>query len=228
MKNRIIIGDIHSCATELKAIIEHFPDCEYIAVGDLFDRGRKGMEVWDLIHEFDIKACLGNHELKLLNYLTGKRNWLPRHYQVFLADFRNRFEDEKLIKYLESLPLTIKLDDKALVAHGGIAMDDPWREDVSSNVYGAFDPNLKMPRGDASGAWWNKYDGDVLVYYGHITFPEIKICRNSKGMLNSIGLDTGACHGQKLSAICYETGACFSVESERDYFGELSAELKLK
>lgn len=217
--NRVIIGDIHSCADELQQIINHFPDCEYIAVGDLFDRGRRGMEVWNLIHKHNIKCCLGNHELKLLNFLTGKRDWVSPHYHVFINAFKKEKKIEELIEFLESLPLIIKLDEESLVTHGGIDIINPWREDVSANVYGKFNPEKPMPKGDVKNGWWNFYKGEVKVYYGHISFDEPKI------LGNSVGLDTAACHGNFLTSICHETGEIFSVKSKENYFEKLKLDL---
>ena len=216
-QNRVIIGDIHSCARELQLIIDHFPNCKYIAVGDLFDRGRRGMDVWNLIHQYEIQCCLGNHELKLLNFLTGKRDWVSPHYHIFIDAFKKEKPISELIEFLQKLPLIIPLDESSLVTHGGIDIKNPWREDVSANVYGKFDAKKPMPKGDNKlDGWWNHYKGNVKVYYGHISFHEPKI------LPNSVGLDTAACHGNKLTAICHETGEIFSAASKRNYFEELN------
>jgi hypothetical protein len=210
--NRVIIGDIHSCAGELQQIINHFPNCEYIAVGDLFDRGRRGMEVWNLIHKHNIKCCLGNHELKLLNFLTGKRDYISPHYHVFINAFKKEKKISELIEFLESLPLIIKLDETSLVTHAAVDLYNPWREDVSINVYGRYEKK-KIEQ------WWNLYKGEVKVYYGHVSFNSPKVIGNS------VGLDTAACHGNALTSICHETGEIFSVKSKEDYFGKLKLDL---
>ncbi len=210
--NRIIIGDIHSCSDELQQIINHFPDCEYIAVGDLFDRGRSGMEVWNLIHKYNIKSCLGNHELKLLNFLTGKRDYISPHYHVFINAFKKEKKISELIEFLEKLPLIIELDENSLVTHAAVDLYNPWREDVSINVYGRYEKK-KIEQ------WWNLYNGEVKVYYGHVSFDKPQIG------INSIGLDTAACHGNALTSICHETGEIFSVKSKEDYFGKLKLDL---
>lgn len=214
-KNRVIIGDIHSCSRELQLIIDHFPDHEFIAVGDLFDRGRRGMEVWDLIHRYQIDCCMGNHELKLLNFLTGKRDYVSPHYHIFIDQFKKEKPIGELIEFLQKLPLIIRLDESSLVTHAAVNLDDPWKEDVSINVYGRYGKK-KVPSFDSPESWWNKYDKEVKVYYGHISF------HNPKIKLNSIGLDTAACMGNKLTAINHETGEIFSATSKRNYFEELA------
>lgn len=213
--NNVIIGDLHGCGYELEEVIRHFPGHNYIAVGDLFDRSSNGVKVWELIHEYNINSCLGNHEHKVYKYLTGERDHLPSHYFYFLNKFVERYSLDDLVSFIESLPLIIKLDDKSLVTHGGVVLYDPWKEDVSANVYGSYDPNKKMPRySDGADDWWNSYNKDVRVYFGHITSRDIRIKNNT------FGLDTSACHGNMLTSICHETGEIFQVKS-KDYFSKV-------
>lgn len=222
--NNVIIGDIHSSANELQKIIDHFgiKDHKYTIVSDSFDRGTDGVEVWKIIQKNNIKGVLSNHELKMLDYLEGRRDNLPAHYFQFLNRFSNEYNLQELIDYVKSLPLIIKLDDNGLVVHGGILPHDPWKEDLSANVYGRFDPNKPMPKNiDSSQCWWNIYKEDTpVVYYGHITCPDIRIKYGRSGKPNSYGLDTSACHGNMLTSICHETGEIFQVKS-KDYFSKV-------
>lgn len=212
----IIIGDIHSCAYELETIIKEFKGEQIFSCGDTFDRGEHGVYVWELMQEYKIPAVMGNHEHKLLKFLTGEKDRLPTHYYVFLNKFAEKYPLINLVKYLQSLPYVIKLDDRQIIAHGAVDFHNPLREDLSCNVYGRFKQNEIVPRNPSSG-WWDEYDTFThkpFVYYGHVAFLE------PNWRKNSLGLDTGACHGRKLSCINTETGNIFQVQSQ-DYFKKL-------
>lgn len=211
----IIIGDIHSCARELEVIINNNKNQEYISVGDMFDRGELGVEVWNLIHEFKIKAVMGNHEYKLLSYLKNERDNLPWHYFVFLNEFRKRYNISRLIEYLENLPYIIQLTDGSIVAHGAVDCHNPLKTNLTINVFGNIEEKDRVPLNPPQG-WWDDYEktSNPLVYYGHIVFDKPNI-RN-----NSIGLDTGACYGGGLTYYNTDTLEIKTVES-KDYFGNL-------
>lgn len=210
----IIIGDIHSCAIELERIIKENPNQEYVSVGDTFDRGQLGDKVWELIHQYKIKAVMGNHEYKLLSYLKGERSNLPWHYYVFLDKFAKRYKITDLILYLENLPYLIH-SDNIIISHGAINIENPSQPDLFINVFGKIDESKKVPKNPKRG-WWNDYDKNEnpFVCYGHVVFDKPNL------MKNSLGLDTGACHGGGLSYYNTETKEIKTVES-KDYFRQL-------
>lgn len=218
---KIIIGDIHNCADELQKIIKWNPGCRYIAVGDLFDRGVNGVKVWELINEYSIESTRGNHEQKMIDYFEGRRDYLPHHYYQFLNRFSEVYKLEDLYEFIRNLPLIIKLDDNSLVTHGGIDLENPWNPNLSTNVYGRLDPEKRVPRDiDSEECWWNQYSKRTLVYYGHVVGDSIRYRNGMLNSTNSVGLDTGACHGGYLSAICHETKKTTVVKS-KNYYAEV-------
>jgi hypothetical protein len=230
----LIFGDCHSSGIELEELIHQFCPQDgdvIISVGDLFDRGIHGNTVWKLIKHFKIKSVLGNHERKMLQYLKGERKTVPKHYSWFLDNFIDKkCSKEQFIEYLESLPLIIKINDDTLVTHAACVLEDPFKEDISANVYGFFDPTKRMPTpwlDTTKSYFWDKYDGDPLVLYGHLTCKnnEPRIRKNSKGKVNSIGLDTSACHGGMLTGYVLEEDRFIQVKSFDNWYGKLKQKI---
>src|ERR1035437_4050249 len=84
---RYILGDLHGCGLELQELIKKInpkPEDKIILAGDLFDRGMHGHIVWDLIHTYKMDCVVGNHERKMVGFLTRNkdigRSSLPPHY----------------------------------------------------------------------------------------------------------------------------------------------------
>ncbi len=189
-------GDSHGCGYEVEALIKPFVDTHTIySVSDSFDRGFHGTLIWDLIHKHSIQCVQSNHEIKMLDYLEGRRDHLPSHYYYyyFLNQFSHTYDLQNLVDFLKNLPLTIKLDDRHLLAHGGVCLDNPWREDVFANVYGRYN--------NSKEEWQSRYKDDVVVVYGHQSFNKVHFGYSRRGHINSIGIDTAAAHGNKLTGV---------------------------
>lgn len=225
-----VYGDIHGAGQEFQKLVttNHQPGDNHICVGDLFDRGLDQIKVWETITKYNIKAIKGNHEKKALDYLTGKRTHLPPHYYSAYQQLTSIISRDEIIQYLESLPQIIKFDDKTLITHGGIVLEDPWKEDVSANIYG----NLKepIPMDDSTTKfWWDRYQGDILVIYGHVVtqHDQPRIRQNKSNQINSIGLDTSVVHGGPLTSYCIETKTFSQYQSGIDWYRETKERNKL-
>lgn len=205
------MGDIHGCGEELEELISRHPDKKLVSVGDLFDRAESGHKVWQLVKKHNIQATLGNHESKLSRFLTGSLEYLPKHYHWFLNDFIEKGEDlEELVKWIEGLPLLIDLGS-CIVAHGGCSLEHPLIEDHSMNVYGGFQKRVAGVKRN----WPELYEATVhsnLVVYGHVTYFQPLIKRNS------IGIDTGVVVGGKLTSYCPEEKSFDFVPARANHF----------
>jgi hypothetical protein len=221
-----VFGDSHGTGEELERLIEPLAATHnLISVGDLFDRAPHGVKVWELIQKYNIKSTMGNHEAKMLDYLTGKREWLSSNYYSFLNEFSNNYNLQDLVDFLSSLPKIIKINNTCLVTHAAVNLQNPWLEDKSINCFGKYPENPKLNEGRRG--WQEKYTKEVLVLYGHVTFPEVNFGYSKSGLINSIGLDTSACHGNKLTGYSVEQNRFYSVKSKEDYFGKVRG-LKLE
>lgn len=212
-----VIADVHGTGNELERLIEPVHETHNLfSVGDLFDRAPDGLKVWELIHKYKIRAVMGNHEAKMLDFLTGKREWLSSNYYSFLNKFAAAHDLNDLVEYLESLPLIIKLNSKCLIAHAAVNLEHPFREDKGINCFGKYKDNKELS--ENRSVWQNYYKKDTLVLYGHVTYPKPNYGFSSSGAVNSIGLDTSACHGNKLTGYSVEQNKIYSAKSKEDYF----------
>lgn len=223
MKKTLIVGDVHGCGLELHQMIHQVNPTEIILVGDVFDRAPFGTVVWELIQEHNIKQVLGNHEVKFINFLEGKKDSVPPHYTAFLNQFVGEgFELKELYDYLKSLPTLIKINDNSIVAHAGANLINPFESDFNMNVYGRIKSNSKYKE-QSKTDWGESYavtEHTAMVFYGHVSHTHII------SMRNSICLDTAACHGNSLSGIILETMQHVSVPAQMDYFLQLKTIFK--
>lgn len=79
-----VIGDVHGCADEFETVCETIlastPGAQIIQLGDLIDRGPDFDRVFEIVEQYDVELCIGNHELNfLLEYYGFKKcNSKPR------------------------------------------------------------------------------------------------------------------------------------------------------
>jgi hypothetical protein len=228
-KDKFVFTDVHGCGTELEDLLKDHSDCDIISLGDNFDRAFDGVRVWELIMEYNVTCILGNHELKILQYLTGRKSWLSKHYYQFLNEFSKKYNVADLLRFIERMPMLIagKIGSRDFIfTHGGINLQDPRTPNLSCNVYGNFNPDVPAPmNAGKDDDWWNFYDGNDIVVYGHVSNPEPTIRKNSAGLVNSIGLDTSACHGSRLTGmrIAADSGdhTFHVVDSKENYFARM-------
>ena len=67
------MGDVHGCRDELVELVERAGVDRVVLVGDLFTKGPDPAGVYRLVRGNEWSAVLGNHDLRLLRALGGKR-----------------------------------------------------------------------------------------------------------------------------------------------------------
>ena len=232
-----IIGDVHGCFDELKDLLEQLgytitPRSEDVIedgfeivapegrtamfVGDLVDRGPATPEVlslvMDMVAQGSAMCVAGNHDVKLLKALRGKkvalRHGLDRSMEQ-LEGCSQSFR-ERVIAFLDGLISHYMLADGQLcVAHAGL------REDLQGRASGRVRSFALY--GDTTGQkdelglpvrldWAATYRGQATVVYGH----------TPKGSLewvnDTICLDTGCVFGGSLSALRWPERELVQVE----------------
>lgn len=208
MNKTFIFTDVHGCGKELEKLVLPFVhDCDLYSLGDNFDRAFDGVKVYEILRKYDVRCIMGNHEHKMLEYLEGRRSWLPKHYYYFLHEFTKKYKIQELVDFIKSMKLLIPLDDEYILTHAGINLDDPYKEDLSANVYGRYEGKYD---------WVDHYNDIPTIVYGHVVHTDV-LHHN-----RTIGLDTGACHGQKLIGMCIDDGThLFHHINTENYYGEM-------
>lgn len=206
-----IIGDIHGCLDELRTLlnlIDQTGVTQIFHLGDLVDRGPDAGGVVSLLRQRGIMGVRGNHESKLLD--LRRRQVSPHTIHLDqLRRARSLDQDPANWDYLESLPRLHVLDHflpgPLVLVHGGLWPRLPlWKQPFAVMMAQLIDPekpgavawsNDALARAHGYMPWWEVWDGEETVVFGHTVFPEV----HEYG--TTIGLDTGCVFGGKLSAI---------------------------
>ena len=221
------VGDIHGEGELLQELLAKLPlhdDDQLVFVGDYVDRGPDSFGVVETLIEFSrTRQCtflLGNHESMFLDFL----GWRGARYfggDAFLTNGGDRtlasygyFDQEGLEPTSFELPpgheeffratkLSYQMGDYLFV-HAGIGRDLLVENDVDYVLRRARPEDLLW---DRSGIDLPHKLG-VTIVYGHTPEPEFGVRWN---LPFSIGIDTGAVYGGRLTAIRLPDETLFQV-----------------
>lgn len=210
--NTLIIGDIHGCHVELLELLDRAAigaDDLVVSVGDLVDRGPEPSAVVDFFRDRAGSVVLcGNHERKHV------RGVLSYSQQVTKLQLGERYADH--VAWMAGLPYHWERDDVRVVHWGlfpGVPLNDV-PEDVRAGTTSG-DARLKARFGERP--WYEFYDDDKPVAFGHsVIGPEPLIVRD-----RIFGLDTGACHGMRLTGLLLPAMRIVSVPARADHWSEV-------
>ena len=237
-----IIGDIHGCYEELVELLEKLdyrieaaPEVtdthgirveppagrRAIFLGDLVDRGPNSPAVlrlvMSMVHTGAALCVPGNHDVKLLKYLSGKNVQLKHGLAETVEQLATETDAfrAQVREFLYSLVSHYVLDDgKLVVAHAGL------REEMQGRASGAVRSFCLY--GETSGEidefglpvrhdWAAEYRGTARVVYGHTPVPR------AEWLNRTIDIDTGCCFGGALTALRYPEEELISVPAKRVY-----------
>lgn len=229
-----IIGDVHGCYDEVCNLLEKLDykiDKQNILtdkkavthpnkriplfLGDLIDRGPKSPEVlalaMNMVKTGSGMCILGNHELKLLRYLSGKKVQLLHGLDLTIKQLQKyppRFHEE-VKEFIRTLPWYLMLNERKLVvAHAGLKENLQGRHSQEAYYFALF--------GDTTGKvdeygfpirrdWTKSYKGLTSVVYGHMSIFD------AQWINNTICIDTSCVFGGKLTALRYPENELVSV-----------------
>lgn len=216
---RLIIGDIHGCYQELRDLIDKAglgPKDEIISVGDLVDRGPEDAEVVDFFRQTpNARAIKGNHELKHIRWRQGQLK--PALSQRICRHRMGETSWNAAVDWFESLPEYIELPE-VLIVHGFFEPGVPIEEQNQKVICGTLTGQKRMrPYGEP---WYNSYIGDKPIVVGHLLYngehPQIVEGR-------FYGLDTGSCHGMRLTGLVLPEFHVVSVPAHADHWSRVRA-----
>lgn len=217
MPKTIIIGDIHGCYAELLDLLDRLEvasDDKLICVGDLIVKGPRNREVLDLfIDDPRFSSVLGNHDRGIL------RGW--RQGKILKPDqdrCRRELEIDRARyeKYLAALPTSIKFDDYAVV-HAGVRPGIDLAAQAENDLVVLRTLGRPDPASRDGVPWYDVYDGDEFVFFGHWAAGGVRRGRRA------LGLDTACVYGGRLTAYVVEDDRLVDVPARAAYsdFGRL-------
>lgn len=238
-----IIGDVHGCFDELYELlttlgyqINHVEtddsnfgfevlsphDRKAVFVGDLVDRGPDSPGVLRLVMSMvhsGVAYCVpGNHDIKLLKYLSGKQVQIKHGLEVTVKQLESEsiaFK-QSVRQFLYGLISHYVLDKGNLVvAHAGL------KEEMQGRASGAIRSFCMY--GETTGEidefglpvrynWAKEYRGKAKVVYGHTPVPD------AEWLNRTMDIDTGCVFGGKLTALRYPEEELVSVKAQQVYY----------
>ncbi len=220
MGQRVFVGDVQGCATELDELLEALDqrrECHEVwLVGDLVNRGPDSLGVLRRAIDRGLHAVLGNHDLHLLDVASGSRPLKPGDS---FGDVLEAPDRDDLLAWLRSRPLVAQWDD-VLCVHAGLhprwedprAVAAPLERAIAAGRRVSDDPDLaflvRVRHCDAGGRrpaddldpgpgfrpWDAFYRGERTVAFGHWSMRGLVVGERVRG------LDTGCVWGGRLSA----------------------------
>ena len=229
-----IIGDVHGCADELRALLDHLgyaPDAaglyrhpmgrQVVFVGDLGDRGPHSAEVFEIamaMQKAGTAWCVcGNHDDKLKRHLSGKKTQITHGLEQTLESLEGRSPEfvAELRAWLDGLISHYVFDNGQLVvAHAGLKAAMQGRASGAVRSFCLY--------GETTGEtdewglperldWARDYRGRAAVVYGHTPVPD------ATWLNNTLNLDTGCVFGGALTALRWPEREIVSVPARQTY-----------
>jgi serine/threonine protein phosphatase 1 len=207
------VGDIHGMRDKLQQLLTSLPlrdDDHLVFIGDYVDRGPDSAGVVELLIEYATRVrctfLMGNHEAMFLSFLGwegpayfGGEAFLQnggdatlRSYGYF--DIKGEFVlPPSHEKFFRELCLSYVEGQYAFV-HAGLSRDALRLSDIEYALAHERPRNLLWQRSTAS----LPHNLGATIVYGHTPMPDMQVRWN---LPYSIGIDTGAVYGGKLTAI---------------------------
>lgn len=241
-----IIGDVHGCFDEtvellekLGYTIERHPERaegdwavtppvvedavprRAVFLGDLVDRGPKSPAVLRLVMRMVAEGralCVpGNHDVKLLRKLNGKKVQLTHGLAETVEQLGSESTEfiDQVRRFIDGLVSHYVLDDgKLVVAHAGLKEEMQGRGSGKVRefcLYGETTGETDEFGLPVRYNWAAEYRGRATVVYGHTPVPE------ADWLNGTICLDTGCTFGGKLTALRYPERDLVSVDAKAIY-----------
>ncbi len=110
-----LIGDVHANLPALEAVLKHANEQGIDAiwnVGDFVGYGAFPDEVVECLKSDNVQSIIGNYDLKVLDIKNKKEKWRRKRIPLKILAFEWAHQNlsKKNLKYLQSLPLEIRLE----------------------------------------------------------------------------------------------------------------------
>lgn len=193
-----------------------------IFLGDLVDRGPKSPEVLKLVMSMVSSGCAiavpGNHDIKLMRHLRGKKVQLTHGLAETveqLSAYPETFH-QQVADFIDAQIGHYVLDDgKLVVAHAGMKAEMQGRASGEVRSFALFGETTGET--DEFGLpvrynWAEDYRGDAMVVYGHTP------AKTAQWINRTICIDTGCVFGGELTALRYPEREIISVPALKTYY----------
>lgn len=214
----IVVGDIHGCYEELLQLLAKVQlteeDC-LISLGDIVDRGVDSVKVYDFLkHRPNTIVLMGNHERKHL------RQTLSYSQEIVKLQFGDRYEE--FLTWVNGLPYYHETD-QAIFVHAAVEDGIPIDQQKAEVLCGCTAGEKHLEKRYGKTYWSHLYTGAKPVIFGHHIVGNEPLILTGK----VYGIDTGACHGGRLTGLILPSFEIVQVQATKDYWHEEMAKWQL-
>jgi serine/threonine protein phosphatase 1 len=218
MSRTVVVGDIHGCFTELAellGVLRLRPDDLLVAAGDVVDRGPSPGEVVNFLRSRPhTVVIMGNHERKHVRGIFSYAQEITRlqlggHYAA-------------TVEWMSTLPYFFE-NEHIRVVHAAMLPGIPLARQKQEILCGSTSGEKELAAHFPGDYWYHRYTDAKPVAVGHhVVWPSPMILDG-----RVFGLDTGACHGGRLTALSVPDFTVHSVEARADYWSIVKREWQL-
>ena len=207
----IVVGDIHGCDAELLELFARVEltetDC-LISLGDIVDRGAGSVRVYDLLkNRPNTIVLMGNHERK---HLKGT---LSFGQEIVKLQFGDRYDE--FLTWVADLPYYYETET-AIFVHAAVENGIPISAQREEVLCGCTAGERYLTKKYHDTYWSDIYTGNKPVIFGHHVVGDEPLIIDDR----VYGIDTGACHGGRLTALILPGFEIVQVQSPQDYWQE--------
>ncbi|HEU4537536.1 MAG TPA: metallophosphoesterase [Polyangiaceae bacterium] len=211
MKRTLIVGDIHGCYDELRELFDRAALGEgdlVVSVGDLVDRGPQPAEVlrWFRARPGAVVVA-GNHERK---HARGVLSYAQQITRLQLGEGYG-----EATAWMGKLPYYYE-GGGVRVVHAAMLPGRPLSEQPEEVLCGSTAGEAALREALPGGFWHEAYDDPTPVVFGHHVVGPEPLVREGR----VYGIDTGACHGMRLTALVLPSFELVSVAARTDHWRE--------
>lgn len=207
----IVVGDIHGCYRELLRLLEKVQladeDC-LISLGDIVDRGPDSVKVYDFLRNRpNTIVLMGNHERKHL------KQTLSYSQEIVKLQFGDRYTE--FLDWIRLLPYYYETPE-AILVHAAVENGIDIAQQREEVLCGCTAGERYLERQYGQAYWTQFYRGVKPVIFGHHVVENRPLIVEQK----AYGIDTGACHGGRLTALILPSFEVVQVQAAKDYWRE--------
>jgi serine/threonine protein phosphatase 1 len=214
----IVVGDIHGCYTELMQLLAkvQLTDRDWlISVGDIVDRGSDSVKVYDFLKDRpNTIVLMGNHERK---HLKGT---LSYSQEIVKLQFGDRYPE--FLAWVSHLPYYY-ITDRAIVVHAAVEDGIEIEQQREEVLCGCTAGEKHLEKRYGQTYWSEMYTGAKPVIFGHHVVGDNPMVIADK----VYGIDTGSCHGGRLTGLILPSFEIVQIQSPQDYWRAESAKWQL-
>lgn len=218
MSRTVVVGDIHGCFAELAELLGALrlrPDDVLVAAGDVVDRGPSPGAVVDFLRSRPrTVVVMGNHERK---HVRGIFSYAQEITRLQLGDHY-----ASTVEWMSNLPYFFE-NEHLRVVHAAMLSGIPLAGQKEEILCGSTSGEKELTALFPGDHWYNRYaDAKPVAVGHHVVGPSPMILDG-----RIFCLDTGACHGGRLTALSVPDFTIHSVDARADHWSIVKGEWQL-